>query len=132
MLALGRYPDVSLAQARDRRDEARKLIADGVDPVAEKRSAREKLRSAAEETFEIIARGWFAKFRPNCTAGHNCPDQWRLAIVTVDRVAEEPVCIAHPFTREPQFGETSANFKIGDLVRMFRSGTQHVAAPQEV
>jgi integrase len=70
LLALGQYPDVSLAQARDRRDAARKLIANGLDPVAEKRATREKLRTAAEETFEVIARGWFAKFRPTWTAGH--------------------------------------------------------------
>jgi len=59
LLALGQYSDVSLAQARDRHDEARKLIANGLDPVEEKRATREKLRTAAaEQPFEVIARGW--------------------------------------------------------------------------
>lgn len=46
----------------------------------------------------------------------NSPDQWRLAIVMVDGVAEQPVYVAQPFTREPQFAETSANFEIRYLV----------------
>ncbi|HXH92890.1 MAG TPA: DUF3883 domain-containing protein, partial [Thermoanaerobaculia bacterium] len=45
----------------------------------------------------------------------NSPDQWRLAIVLVDGVAKNPMYIAHPFTREPQFAETSATFSISAL-----------------
>ena len=46
-LALGQYPDVSLAKARKRRDEARTLLADGFDPSAAKKKARaeEKLKN---------------------------------------------------------------------------------------
>lgn len=58
-LSLGVYPDVSLRQARERRDDARKLLADGIDP-GEKRKA-ESLAGA--ETFEAIAREWFAKHK---------------------------------------------------------------------
>ena len=47
-LAVGVYPDVSLAKARQRFVEARELLADGVDPAAKKR--------AAGKTFEIVAR----------------------------------------------------------------------------
>jgi hypothetical protein len=53
-LALGVYPDVSLAKARDRLYGARDLIADGVDPAARKR--------AAGKTFEIVAREWHARW----------------------------------------------------------------------
>ncbi|GAB7429505.1 hypothetical protein OUHCRE8_29150 [Enterobacter asburiae] len=38
MLALGKYPEVSLADARGRRDEARKLIANGIDPSENKKA----------------------------------------------------------------------------------------------
>lgn len=41
VLALGQYPDVSIADARDERDAARKLIAKGIDPVAQKRGQRD-------------------------------------------------------------------------------------------
>jgi superfamily II DNA or RNA helicase len=49
----------------------------------------------------------------------NSPDQWRLAIVMIDGVAGKPRYLVQPFTREPQFAETSANFNIGDLLRTF-------------
>lgn len=60
-LALGRYPDVGLADARARRDEARKQIAQGIDPSAEKqvqRQARIIAAKATEHTFEAVARQW--------------------------------------------------------------------------
>lgn len=60
----------------------------------------------------------------------NSPDQWRLAIVIVDGVARVPVYVAHPFTREPQFGETSANFNVRELVR-FSRGTVDQSTPAE-
>lgn len=45
----------------------------------------------------------------------NSPDQWRLAIVMVDGVAEQPMYVVHPFSREPQFGETCATFELKAL-----------------
>jgi integrase len=65
-LSLGTFPDVSLKKARERRDEARKLLADGIDP-GEKRKA-ESLAGA--DSFEAVAREWFAKHSPNWAAGH--------------------------------------------------------------
>ncbi|GFE91331.1 tyrosine-type recombinase/integrase [Steroidobacter agaridevorans] len=54
LLAIGAYPDVSLKRAREKRDDARRLLADGIDPNAQRRA--EKL--AAADTFEAIAREW--------------------------------------------------------------------------
>lgn len=45
----------------------------------------------------------------------NSPDQWRLAIVMVEGVAGTPMYVVHPFTREPQFGETCAMFDLKAL-----------------
>src|SRR3546814_14109508 len=55
-LALGRYPDVGLAEARTRRDEARKKLEAGTDPLLERK--REKLVAAfsAANTFGDIAK----------------------------------------------------------------------------
>jgi integrase len=60
-LALGVYPAVSLAKARQRRDKARQLLADGIDPMTAKR--QDKLTKAAEaaNTFEAVARDWLKK-----------------------------------------------------------------------
>lgn len=60
-LALGVYPDVSLLKARARRQEARELLADGVDPGAAKRDAKHAKMIAAEHTFEAVARRWLEK-----------------------------------------------------------------------
>jgi len=45
----------------------------------------------------------------------NSPDHWRLAIVMIDGLADKPVYVVHPFTREPQFGETCATFSLKAL-----------------
>jgi len=60
-LALGIYPDVSLAEARKRRDDARTLLANGADPgVVRKAQKAAKLEQAAN-SFEAVAREWFAR-----------------------------------------------------------------------
>jgi integrase len=69
-LALGVYPDVSLKDARDKRDEARKLLANGTDP-GETRKAQKAARAEDANTFEAVAREWFAKFSPNWVASHS-------------------------------------------------------------
>jgi len=56
LLALGSYPDVSLKRAREKRDEARRLLADGVDPNVQRKTER----AASTETFEAIGREWLA------------------------------------------------------------------------
>ncbi|MEJ8855798.1 integrase arm-type DNA-binding domain-containing protein [Variovorax robiniae] len=60
-LALGTYPEVSLAKARDRRAAARELLADGTDPSAAKREEKQARASAAASTFEVVAREWLSK-----------------------------------------------------------------------
>ena len=60
-LALGVYPEVSLAKARKRRDDARELLADGKDPGQAKREEKQAKVAAANDTFEKIARSWLEK-----------------------------------------------------------------------
>ena len=61
LLALGVYPAVSLKQARDKRDEARSLIAAGKDPSLEKQRQKVRDREAAGDTFDAIAAEYCAK-----------------------------------------------------------------------
>lgn len=56
--ALGAYPDVGLAEARRRAQEARTLIAGGVAPVEHKRTERAAQEARAAQTFEAVARQW--------------------------------------------------------------------------
>ena len=60
-LALGVYPAVSLAKARQRRDKARELLADGIDPAKAKRDDKLARADAAAHTFEVVARTWLTK-----------------------------------------------------------------------
>jgi integrase len=63
-LALGVYPDVGLADARKACDKARKLLAQGTDPSAAKREAKQAKAAAAASTFELVARAWLDKTAP--------------------------------------------------------------------
>jgi integrase len=58
VLPLGSYPEVSLAQARLDRDEARKRVVAGFDPAEERRDAKLALLAAHENSFEAVARAW--------------------------------------------------------------------------
>lgn len=60
-LALGVYPDVGLAKARERREKAREQLADGIDPANAKREERQAQADAAANTFEAVARVWLTK-----------------------------------------------------------------------
>lgn len=70
-LSMGVYPDVGLKAARDRRDEARRLVADGIDPGENRKIQKAALLERAENSFEVVAREWYAKFSPNWAASHS-------------------------------------------------------------
>ncbi len=69
-LALGRYPDVSLKDARHRRDEARKLLANEIDPGEHRKAHKAARVESAANSFEVIAREWYAKHAPNWAKNH--------------------------------------------------------------
>ena len=60
-LALGVYPQVSLAKARQRREKAREQLADGIDPSIAKREEKQAKADAAAHTFALVARDWLTK-----------------------------------------------------------------------
>ena len=57
-LSLGVYPETPLKLARERRDEARQLLATGVDPSAERKAGKQRVKREAEHSFEAVARAW--------------------------------------------------------------------------
>jgi hypothetical protein len=69
--SLGVYPDVGLKKARDRRDEMRKLVADGIDPSAARKQQKLMALDDAANTFEAIAREWFEKHPANWEASYS-------------------------------------------------------------
>ncbi|EIN00390.1 integrase family protein [Paraburkholderia hospita] len=62
-LSLGVYPDVGLQKAREKRDEARKLVADGVDPSAHRKAQKQARADANANSFEVVTREWLEKQR---------------------------------------------------------------------
>jgi len=70
LLSFGVYPDVGLKDARLKRDAARKLLADGVDPSEHRKASKAAKVERSANSFEVIAREWFAKHRDTWAASH--------------------------------------------------------------
>jgi len=62
LFSIGVYPAVSLSDARQRRDEARRLLAQGIDPNAKKQAEVKELKAKRDKTrsFSIVAKAWFS------------------------------------------------------------------------
>jgi integrase len=69
-LAFGVYPDVGLKDARAKRDEARRLLADGIDPAEHRKANKNARADAVGNSFEAVAREWFTKLLPTWTPDH--------------------------------------------------------------
>jgi integrase len=87
LLSMGTYPEVSLKEAREKRDQARKQIAAGIDPGAE----RKAIKAATGDTFEAIAREWFAKFSPTWADTHAGKIIRRLELDVFPWIGARPV-----------------------------------------
>ena len=75
-MALGPYPEVSLAQARKKTVEARELLAQGIDPKAQRNELHEAKRAETEHTFENVATAWFELKKDSVTPAY-AEDIWR-------------------------------------------------------
>ena len=69
-ISLGVYPDISLSDARERRDEARKLVANGIDPSENRKAQKSAKTERAANSFEVIAREWYAKYSKTWVENH--------------------------------------------------------------
>ncbi|MDM8358822.1 tyrosine-type recombinase/integrase [Pandoraea communis] len=70
LLALGVYPEVSLAAARKKREEARDSLAQGADPSAQRKEVKRLAILSAATSFEAVAREWFESQRGGWSAGY--------------------------------------------------------------
>ena len=68
-ISMGIYPEVSLKLARQRRDEARKLLARDIDPSAYRKARKQSRRQGARNSFEAVATEWLTKHSPNWSTG---------------------------------------------------------------
>lgn len=70
LMSFGKYPDVPLALARERHGDARKLLARGIDPMAERKAAKTAEKAAAESSFRTIAGLWFDHWQVDKSRQH--------------------------------------------------------------
>jgi integrase len=90
-LSLGVYPDVGLREARERRDEARKLLADGVDPGENRKAAKAAKTTLLANSFEVIAREWLAKMKSEWADSHYIKVVLRLENDVFPWIGSKPI-----------------------------------------
>jgi integrase len=90
-LAFGVYPEVTLKEAREKRDEARKLIADGIDPSQIKKEKKLKQYLDAEFTFEKIGREWHEHQALGWTERHSAYVLRRLEADIFPAIGSRPI-----------------------------------------
>jgi len=61
LLSLGTYPDISLKEARERRDIERRKVADRIDPAVNRRAVKAAWADSLANSFEVVAREWMDK-----------------------------------------------------------------------
>jgi integrase len=78
LLSFGVYPEVSLSEARSRRDAARAAIRDGQDPAAMKRARKVAAKVSAANSFEAVGREWLATQKKKLAASTFAKSEWML------------------------------------------------------
>jgi integrase len=90
-ISLGVYPDVGLKQARDKREAARKQVAEGVDPSEARKQARQTLIDSTVNTVEAIAREWFEKHSPGWEPSYSAKLLSRLEANVFPWIGSRPI-----------------------------------------
>jgi integrase len=90
-LALGVYPTISLSTARSRRDEARALLAGGIDPSTAKKTAKVAAKTSADNTFEVVGREWLEKQHKRFVPAYLARLEARLEADVFPQIGHRPI-----------------------------------------
>ena len=115
MLSLGSFPEVSLASARQKRQDARRQVAEGIDPSQQRKEAKIASKTANENTFGVIAEEYLARLSADGKAE-----------TTVDKNRWLLEDLASPLTSRPITEITPAEI-LGILKRIEKSGRRDTA-----
>ncbi len=107
-LALGSYPEISLQDARRKREDARRLLANNIDPDSI-RKAQKQAKTEETETFEVIGREWHTKFTPTWTPGHAVTIMSRLERDLFPWIGKRPI----NQIKAPELSPSFAGWKAG-------------------
>lgn len=91
LAGLGSYPEVTLAEARDKRDDYRRQIRQGIDPIEQKRLAKAARQVARENTFKAVASAWFGSWSVARSPRHAEYVQRRLEADVFPVIGKRPV-----------------------------------------
>ncbi|HDL90063.1 MAG TPA: DUF4102 domain-containing protein [Thermodesulforhabdus norvegica] len=86
LISLGRYPVVSLAKAREKRNEARQMLLEGIDPSIE----RQKRKSARLVTFARVANEWYENVKHRWTKAHANKVWYRMNKYAIKKIGRLP------------------------------------------
>lgn len=90
-LSLGTYPEVSLKDARERRDEARKRLSDGIDPSAHRKARQASQVESSANTFEAIAREWISRHLSKKSSTHHAKVASRIEREVFPYLGKRPI-----------------------------------------
>jgi integrase len=96
LLSLGVYPSVSLSDARQRREDAKKMLANGIDPGEVKKAQKANKINSSENSFEAVTREWHERFKSQWTENH------------ADRILRRLEVDVFPFIGNKVIGEIKA------------------------
>lgn len=91
LLSLGVYPDVNLKTARAKRENARKLLDEGIDPSVKRKAEKQSGNSAGENSFELIAREWLASYMKDNAESHKNKVSRRLEMYVYPWIGSKPI-----------------------------------------
>lgn len=91
LMALGAYPDVALAQARDARAAARKQLAADIDPMAQRKADNVAKAKASANSFEAVARTWWESWKPARSEQHAGQVMRRFEADVFPQLGKRPV-----------------------------------------
>jgi integrase len=91
LMALGKYPEVSLAVARDRHAAARRQLAAGSDPMAVRKAEKVALQTSAESSFQCVAAVWMNHWRQDKSAQHIDSTRRRLEANVLPYIGTRPI-----------------------------------------
>jgi integrase len=96
LMPFGAYPDVSLADARLRHAESRRLLAAGSDPMAERKAGKESAMEAGENPFSEVAVLWFDNWKVNKSSRHVDATRRRLEANVFPAIGARPIALIEP------------------------------------
>ena len=91
LLSLGTYPDISLSQARQKREDSKKLLAIDIDPSESRKQTKASNRLNTENSFEVVAREWWQSHMVNKAESHKDKVIRRFELYLFPWIGKRPI-----------------------------------------